>query len=206
MSRFVDRGAITAAWVGVGMAVTIGVSFLLVIPIEFLVTPFALFAGLLIGYYANARSNRAGGPWPRILANSLLAGVATGVTFALLLLLVKVIFFFADTGYPDFNRADADGNKIPPYLPVGRRLRLPALPRDRPRPGVRGGGRHGRRLVHAALLARAVRERRRPDPAQRRRGAGRRADVRPGEPPQARGATRRRTAPTRPEPHRARPA
>src|SRR4029079_13204011 len=32
--RVVDRGAITAAWVGVGMAVTIGVSFLLVIPIE----------------------------------------------------------------------------------------------------------------------------------------------------------------------------
>jgi len=32
----VDRGAINAAWVGVGMAVTIGVSFMLVIPIEFL--------------------------------------------------------------------------------------------------------------------------------------------------------------------------
>jgi hypothetical protein len=132
MSRVVDRGAITAAWVGVGMAVTIGVSFLLVIPIEFLVTPFALFAGLLIGYYANARSNRAGGPWGRILANALLAGVATGVTFALLLLLVKVIFFYGDTGYPDFNRADADGNRIPPacqsgadcvyqrYLAIGR--------------------------------------------------------------------------------------
>ena len=101
MSRFVDRGAITAAWVGVGMAVTIGVSFLLVIPIEFLVTPFALFAGLLIGYYANARSNRAGGPWGRILANALLAGVATGITFALFLLVVKVLFFAADNGYRD---------------------------------------------------------------------------------------------------------
>jgi hypothetical protein len=119
MSRFVDRGAITAAWVGVGMAVTIGVSFLLVIPIEFLVTPFALFAGLMIGYYANARSNRAGGPWLRIMSNALLAGIATGVTFALLLLLVKVIFFFADTGYPDFNRADANGNKIPPFCQSG---------------------------------------------------------------------------------------
>ncbi len=132
MSRIVDRGAITAAWVGVGMAVTIGVSFLLVIPIEFLVTPFALFSGLLIGYYANARSNRAGGPWGRILANALLAGVATGVSYALLLLLVKVIFFFGDTGYPDFNRADENGNRIPPscqsgadcvyqrYLAIGR--------------------------------------------------------------------------------------
>ena len=101
MSRFVDRGAITASWVGVGMAVTIGVSFLLVIPIEFLVTPFALFAGLLIGYYANARSNRAGGPWGRILANALLAGLATGITFALFLLVVKLLFFAADNGYRD---------------------------------------------------------------------------------------------------------
>ena len=32
--RFVDRGAITAAYVGIGMAVTIAVSFLLFIPIE----------------------------------------------------------------------------------------------------------------------------------------------------------------------------
>jgi hypothetical protein len=101
MNRVVDRGAITAAWVGVGMAVTIGVSFLLVIPIEFLVTPFALLGGMLIGYYANARSNRAGGPWIRILANALLAGVATGLTFALLILAVKALFFAADNGYRD---------------------------------------------------------------------------------------------------------
>lgn len=119
MTRVIDRGAITAAWVGVGMAVTIGVSFLLVIPIEPLVAPFALLSGMLIGYYANSRSGRAGGPWRRILANALTAGVATGVTFAALLLVVKVIFFFADTGYPDFNRADAAGNPIPPYCQTG---------------------------------------------------------------------------------------
>ena len=34
MSRFVDRGAVVAAFVGVGMAVTMAISFLLVIPIE----------------------------------------------------------------------------------------------------------------------------------------------------------------------------
>jgi hypothetical protein len=98
--RFVDRGAITAAWVGVGMAVTIGVSYL-VIPIEplFLYSP--ILAGLLIGYYADARSERAGGPWPRILSNSLLAGVATGITFAILLLAIKVLFFSVDNGYRD---------------------------------------------------------------------------------------------------------
>jgi hypothetical protein len=101
MRRFVDRGAITAAWVGVGMAVTIGVSFLLVIPIEPVYWYLALPAGLLIGYYADARSERTGGPWGRVLANSLLAGLATGITFAVLLLAVKALFFSVDDGYRD---------------------------------------------------------------------------------------------------------
>lgn len=101
MRRFVDRGAITAAWVGLGMAVTVVVSFVLVIPIEFLVGPAALLGGLLIGYYANARSERAGGPWGRLLANALLAGLVTGVTYVVLLLGVKALFFNADSGYRD---------------------------------------------------------------------------------------------------------
>jgi hypothetical protein len=101
VTRLVDRGAIFAAWVGVGMAVTIGVSFLLVIPIEFLVVPTALFGGMLIGYYANARSERVGGPWGRVLVNALFAGVVTGLTLALLFLAVKGLFFVADDGYRD---------------------------------------------------------------------------------------------------------
>lgn len=102
MRRLVDRGAVTAAWVGVGMAVTIAISFLLVIPIEFLYVPVSpVLAGLLIGYYANARSGRAGGPAGRQFANGLFAGLATGVTFALLLLGVKALFFAADSGYRD---------------------------------------------------------------------------------------------------------
>lgn len=101
MTRIVDRGAITAAWVGLGMAVTVVVSFVLVIPIEFLVAPAALLGGMLIGYYANARSERAGGPWGRIIANALLAGLVTGLTYALLLLGVKAIFFSADNGFRD---------------------------------------------------------------------------------------------------------
>jgi hypothetical protein len=101
VSRFVDRGAITAAWVGLGMAVTVVVSFMLVIPIEFLIGPFALLGGMMIGYYANARSNRVGGPWRRVIANALLAGLVTGLTYAVLLLGVKAIFFNADAGYRD---------------------------------------------------------------------------------------------------------
>ena len=101
MKRFADPGAVVAAWVGVGMAVTIGTSFLLVIPIEPVFWYLSLPAGLLIGYYANSRSGRAGGPWRRLIANALVAGLATGVTFALLLLLVKALFFTVDNGYRD---------------------------------------------------------------------------------------------------------
>jgi len=101
LTRFVDKGAITAAYVGIGMAVTIGVSFLLVIPIEpiyWLLTP---LAGLMIGYYANQRSNRTRGAWRRVIANSLFAGFVTGLTLAALLLAVKFLFFTADDGYRD---------------------------------------------------------------------------------------------------------
>ena len=78
VSRFVDRGAITAAYVGIGMAVTIVVSFMLFIPIEWIIWLLALPSGLLIGYYANQRSNRRAGPWGRILVNGLFAGFVTG--------------------------------------------------------------------------------------------------------------------------------
>jgi hypothetical protein len=117
--RFIDRGAITAGWVGIGMAVTIAASFLLVIPIEPVYWYLALPAGLLIGYYANARSARAGGPWRRIVANSLYAGLVTALTYAAFLLVIKLIFFYADTGYPDFNRVDANGTSIPPTCQTG---------------------------------------------------------------------------------------
>ena len=59
-SRFVDRGAITAAYVGIGMAVTIVASFTLIIPIEWIDLAPGPPVGLLIGYYANQRSNRRG--------------------------------------------------------------------------------------------------------------------------------------------------
>jgi hypothetical protein len=99
VTRLVDRGAITAAYVGIGMAATIAVSFLLVIPIEPFYWLLAFPAGLLIGYYANQRSDRRAGPWSRIVANALVAGLATGLTMAALLLAVKALFFFGDNGY-----------------------------------------------------------------------------------------------------------
>jgi hypothetical protein len=119
VTRIVDRGAILAAYVGIGMAITIAVSFLLVIPIEPIYWLLVVPAGLLIGYYANARSNRSGGPWARILANGLFAGFVTGLTLAVLLLGVKALFFFVDNGYPDFNRVDSSGTPVPPSCESG---------------------------------------------------------------------------------------
>jgi len=101
VSRFVDRGAITAAYVGIGMAVTVAISFLLIIPIEPIVWLLSLPTGLLIGYYANQRSNRRAGPWGRILMNGVFAALVTGLTAAVLLLGVKALFFYADNGYRD---------------------------------------------------------------------------------------------------------
>ena len=101
MRRFVDRGAITAAYVGIGMALTIVASFTLIIPIEWIIWLLAVPSGLLIGYYANQRSDRRAGPWRRILVNGLFAGAVTGLSAAALLLMVKAIFFYADNGYRD---------------------------------------------------------------------------------------------------------
>ncbi len=120
MTRLVDRGAIVAAYVGIGMAVTIAISFLLVIPIEPIYWLLALPAGLLIGYYANQRSDRRAGPWARIVVNAVFAGLVTGLTLAAFLLAVKALFFFGDNGYPDFNRVDAQTRQaVPPSCTSG---------------------------------------------------------------------------------------
>ena len=115
-----DRGAIVAACVGIGMAVTMAISFLLVIPIEPIYWLLALPSGLLIGYYANQRSDRRAGPWSRIGANAGLAGLATGLTLVALLLFIKALFFFGDNGYPDFNRIDPQTRQpIAPFCDNG---------------------------------------------------------------------------------------
>ena len=107
MRRFVDRGAIVAAYVGIGMAATIGVSFLLIIPIEPIYWLLTIPSGLLIAYYANQRSDRRKGPWGRILANGLFAAGVTALSLAVLLVGVKALFFFADDGYRDASQGGA---------------------------------------------------------------------------------------------------
>lgn len=106
MSRFVDRGAVVAAYVAIGMAITMAISFLLVVPIEPAYLLLSVLGAVVIGYYANARSGRGRGEWRRILPNSLLAGVVLGLSLSILLLGNKALFFFADSGFPTFNRVE----------------------------------------------------------------------------------------------------
>jgi hypothetical protein len=112
VSRLVDRGAVIAAYVGVGMAVTMAIGFLLVIPIEPIYLLLSFPGGMIIGYYANARAGRERGAWRRIVPNALLAGLATGLSLAVLLLAIRALFFFGDSGYPTFNRTDEHGTPI----------------------------------------------------------------------------------------------
>ena len=112
MSRIVDRGAVVAAYVGIGMAVTMAIGFLLVIPIQPIYLLLSFPGGMVIGYYANARAGRERGAWRWILPNSLLAGAVTGLSLAVLLLGIRALFFFGDSGFPDFNRTDENGTAV----------------------------------------------------------------------------------------------
>ena len=63
VTRFVDRGAITAAYVGIGMAVTIVVSFLLIIPIEWVIWVLALPIRPADRLLREPALGPPGGPW-----------------------------------------------------------------------------------------------------------------------------------------------
>lgn len=119
LGGLVDRGAVIAAFVGLGVAVVVAISFLLIIPIEPIYWLLSLPAGLLIGWYAGVRSGRLRGEWLRFLGNALFAGAVTGLTLAVLLLAVKALFFYADNGYPTYNRTDSSGAVIPPTCQTG---------------------------------------------------------------------------------------
>jgi hypothetical protein len=140
MRRFVDRGAVTAAFVGFGVAVTMAIGLLLVVPIEPMYLLLSVPAGMVIGYYANARSARTRGQWRRLLPNAAVAGLVTGLTLATLLVGTKALFFFADGGYPSFNRVDDAGTPIGETCQTGAdcvyRRYLAAEPEQLARAGI----------------------------------------------------------------------
>jgi hypothetical protein len=119
LSRLVDRGAVFAAWVGVGTAVVIVIAFALVVPIQAIVYLLAFPAGALIGWYANVRAERQR-PRGRAVANAVWAGLITGLVMAVFYVGVRLLFIYADNGYPDYNRRDpATGQLIAPFCVAG---------------------------------------------------------------------------------------
>jgi hypothetical protein len=106
--RVLDKGAKFAGWVGVGMAIVIAMAFELIIAVQSIVFLVAPLAGILIGAYANQRSERWRPRW-RVVVNAAYAGLVTGLALAILYVLLRLLFIFADSGYPDFNRTDVNG-------------------------------------------------------------------------------------------------
>jgi hypothetical protein len=98
LGRFVDRGAIFAGYVGIGMAVVIAIAFELIIPVQTLVFIAAPISGVLIGAYANQRSLRWR-PMKRVFANALWAAVVTAVSLALIYGTIRMLFVYADSGF-----------------------------------------------------------------------------------------------------------
>ena len=106
--RLLDRGAIFAGWVGIGMAIVIAIAFELIVAVQPIVFLAAPIAGILIGGYANQRSERWRPRW-RLFANSLYAALVTGISLAVMYAVLRLVFIYGDTGYPDFNQVDSNG-------------------------------------------------------------------------------------------------
>ena len=97
MSRVLDRGAIFAGWVGLGMALVLAIAFELIIPVQTLVFLLALPMGALIGAYANVRAERWR-PRARVFANAAYAGAVTALGVALLYVVIRLVFLYGDGG------------------------------------------------------------------------------------------------------------
>ncbi len=97
MERIVDAGAVGAGWVGLGMALVLAMAFELIIPLQAMVFLLALPMGILIGVYANVRSERWR-PRSRVVINALYAGAVTGIAVALLYVALRLVFIYGDTG------------------------------------------------------------------------------------------------------------
>jgi hypothetical protein len=119
LTRFVDAGAVFAGWIGLGMAMVIVMAFALIIPVQTIVFVSAPLAGIVIGVYANVRSERWR-PRSKVLINAAYAGIVTGVGIALFYVLIRLVFLYGDSGFPIFNRTDPVTHQpIPPYCQSG---------------------------------------------------------------------------------------
>ena len=145
MNRVVDQGAVFAGWVGIGMALVLAIAFELIIPVQTLVFLLAPLMGVLIGVYANVRSERWR-PRGRVLANAAYAAVVTGVAVAVLVRrALRLVFIYGDTGaMPDGTSIACQtgpdciyrGTSRPARQTSLRRWASPTASRSRPRRGA----------------------------------------------------------------------
>jgi hypothetical protein len=80
------------------MALVIAISFALVLAVQPLVLVSAPFAGVIIGLYANHKSERWR-PWSRVMLNAAYAGLITGLGLAVVYLGLRLLFVYVDSGY-----------------------------------------------------------------------------------------------------------
>ena len=146
--RFVDRGAVFAGYVGIGMAVVIAIAFALIIPVQTIVFLSAPIAGIIIGGYANNRSARWR-PMKRVFANAAWAGFVTGLTLAILYVILRLLFVFADTGtMPDGSTLDCT---MGPACTYQRYLDDPTLAPYLAEAGITDGDSMAAAVVHDQL-------------------------------------------------------
>jgi hypothetical protein len=153
LSRFVDRGAVFAGYVGLGTAVVVVLAFALIVPIQVIVYLLAVPVGLLIGWYANVRAERWR-PRGRAFVNAVWAGAVTALVLAVFYVGVRLLFIYADTGYPDYNRINLKtGEAIPPFCVTGpdctyqRYVSDPGRKADLERAGVLDSASFGRFIL-----------------------------------------------------------
>jgi hypothetical protein len=106
-ARPIDKGAVFAGWVGIGVAIVVVLSFALIIAVQPLVYLASPIAGVLVGSYANHRSGRWRPRW-RVLVNAAWAGLVTGASLALFYAAVRLLFVYFDAGY----RPEAQGGQL----------------------------------------------------------------------------------------------
>jgi hypothetical protein len=69
----------------------------LIIPVQTVVFIAAPLAGVVIGVYANVRSERWR-PRAKVLLNAIYAGLVTGLGLAILYVIIRLVFIYGDTG------------------------------------------------------------------------------------------------------------
>jgi hypothetical protein len=103
-----------AGLVGIGVITVVVIGFELILAVQAVVFLLALPVGVLIGWYAVERERRgltAGSAtqaataakgrvgWRRALGSGLVAGLITGVSLAVLYVLIRLLFLYLDNGF-----------------------------------------------------------------------------------------------------------